>query len=676
MDRTRIAQQLETLQSLAAFINQNLDRLTDEELDELSGVFRQVASLDAAAHTLAEKISPEPAPGDLASPPLTGPTESPADLTCLLNENRRQGALLDAIFAADPSGIAVLVGTDLSFALVNPAYRYITPDPTKDLIGRPYAEIWPDKSPHANRDRLLKVIRTGHPFQVSGVEYSFPDGSRRIFTLQARRIEWDGQPAVLIILWDTTEQRQADDERRKLLLAVEESPETIVITDPRGIIEYVNPKFCELTGFSAEEAIGQNPRILKSGYTSSKEYGDLWQTIRAGKIWRGEFCNRKRNGELYWESASISPVMNDAGEITHFLAVKQDITEKKRILADLQESQDRLLLTAEAAGVGTWCLDRETGSLYCDDLVKAMLHLPADAPPDLAAITACIAPEDRPPLEKMVRRVLRDHSRLELEFRIAAEDGCERWLYVRGQEQPGRWMGVVMDVTQRKRAQADIQAGLAQIEVQRRLLEQREQERLQIARDLHDGPVQELLAVMYALHGLASPDENPDLAGKVKEIRFTLQKQVAELRSFAGELRPPALSKFGLVKAIRSHLEGYEQKHPQIAVDLQDDLDGYRLSQDVRLALFRIYQETLNNIARHARATRIEIRLSKDDRQVLLEIQDDGVGFELPHDWLELARRGHLGLVGIRERAEAIGGRVEVQSQPGHGSLVRVSAPI
>jgi PAS domain S-box-containing protein len=667
MDRTRIVQQLETLQSLAAFIDQNLDQLTDDDLEGLGVVSNLVAALDRAAQTLLVKDALEGKPGQI---------ETPANLAKLLHENRHQAALLDAIFSADPGGLAVLVGPPLTFALVNPAYRFITPDPAVDPVGRLYSEIWPQKSHEAHHDRFLEVIHNGIPFQVTGIEHRFPDGSRRVFTVQLRRIEWDRQPAALVILWDTTELKEADDERRKLLLAVEESPETIVITDPQGTIEYVNPKFCELTGYSVEEALGQNPRILKSGFTSPGEYADMWRTIRAGKIWRGEFCNRKRNGDLYWESASISPVINDAGEITHFLAVKQDVTEKKRILADLQESQGRLLLTTEAAGVGIWSLDRQDGSLYSDDLVKSVLHRPIDEPLDLGTLAGMIHPDDRASTEKAARKLLRKHTRLELEFRVILDGNCERWLYVRGQEQPGRVMGVVMDVTQRRSDQSEIQAGLAQIEVQQRLLEQREQERLQIARDLHDGPVQELLATMYALHGLVSPEEDPTLAGKVKEIRFSLQKQVAELRSFAGELRPPALSKFGLVKAMRSHCETFQEKHPEISLDIQDGLNGFRLRQETRLTLFRIYQETLNNIARHAHASRVEIRVAKDDRQVTLEIEDDGKGFVVPHDWLDLARTGHLGLVGMRERAQAIGGRVEIESRPGKGTRVRVCVPL
>lgn len=124
--------------------------------------------------------------------------------------------------------------------------------------------------------------------------------------------------------------RKAEGKIRKLSLAVEQSPSTVVITDTEGRIEYVNPKFTQLTGYTFEEAMGQNPRILKSGRTDPGEYERLWDAITSGNEWRGEFCNRKKNGELYWEAASISPIKDLDNVTTHYLAVKEDITEHKK----------------------------------------------------------------------------------------------------------------------------------------------------------------------------------------------------------------------------------------------------------------------------------------------------------------------------------------------------------
>ncbi len=128
---------------------------------------------------------------------------------------------------------------------------------------------------------------------------------------------------------DITSTRQADLELRKLSRAMEQSPASIVITDTEGNIEYVNPKFEEISGYSAEEAIGQNPRILRSGDKTTEDYRELWETISAGMEWRGHFHNKRKDGSVYWESASISAIYGDDGEIINYLAVKEDITERK-----------------------------------------------------------------------------------------------------------------------------------------------------------------------------------------------------------------------------------------------------------------------------------------------------------------------------------------------------------
>ncbi|MBI5945411.1 MAG: PAS domain S-box protein [Chloroflexi bacterium] len=132
------------------------------------------------------------------------------------------------------------------------------------------------------------------------------------------------------MLTDIHERRQVEEKMRQLSRAVEQSPVSIVITDIHGVIQYVNPRFTHITGYTLEESLSQNPRMLKSGETTQEGYKQLWDTVLAGGEWRGEFHNRKKNGELYWESASISPVKDNSGRITHFLAVKEDITERKR----------------------------------------------------------------------------------------------------------------------------------------------------------------------------------------------------------------------------------------------------------------------------------------------------------------------------------------------------------
>ncbi|MFH0730001.1 MAG: response regulator [Pseudomonadota bacterium] len=146
---------------------------------------------------------------------------------------------------------------------------------------------------------------------------------------------------------------------RKVSAAVEQSPVSIVITDATGAIEYVNPKFTEMTGYTPAEVLGQNSRILKSGEFPPESYKALWNTILAGDVWRGEFHNKKKNGDLFWEQASISPVRDAKGSVTSFVAVKEDITERKRARKALQESNRFLSATIDTLTANIALLDEQ-----------------------------------------------------------------------------------------------------------------------------------------------------------------------------------------------------------------------------------------------------------------------------------------------------------------------------
>ena len=134
---------------------------------------------------------------------------------------------------------------------------------------------------------------------------------------------------------DVTERKRNEEELRKLSRAIEQSPISIVITDGNGNIEYVNPRFSEITGYTFDEVLGKNPRILKSGANSPELYQQLWATILAGKVWKGEILNKKKNGELYWENVTICPIFDAAGVLTHFLGLKEDITQTKKLLEEM-----------------------------------------------------------------------------------------------------------------------------------------------------------------------------------------------------------------------------------------------------------------------------------------------------------------------------------------------------
>jgi nitrogen fixation negative regulator NifL len=236
---------------------------------------------------------------------------------------------------------------------------------------------------------------------------------------------------------DITERKQAEKKLRQLSHAVEQSPVSVVITDIKGNIEYVNRKFTEVTGYSLAEIFGKNPRLLKSGEMPVEAYQQLWKTISKGGTWSGEFHNRKKNGELYWESASISPIFDDTGKPTHYVAVKEDMTERRRAENALRASEERFRLVTENASDLITVINNEGVIRFQSPSVERILgYKPEDwldrnafefvHPEDVTAATAALQRKvnepDRPPIL--------------VDFRMRHHDGSWRIMQVIGQSIP------------------------------------------------------------------------------------------------------------------------------------------------------------------------------------------------------------------------------------------------
>ncbi len=233
----------------------------------------------------------------------------------------------------------------------SPQAERITGYSAEELVADP--NLWYSMIHEKDRERVtdfFKTIRSaGKPVAVEH-RIVCRDGAVRWVVNTCTVIGVAGSDAYRMdgFLVDITEQKERELTLRKLSRAIEQSPATVVITDSNGVIEYVNPKFTELTGYTLEESVGKNPRILKSGSQDAKFYRNLWQTILDGKEWRGEFHNRKKNGDLYWEFASISPIRDGNGDIVNFIAVKEDVTARKEAEQALRVSEEKLRERNEA----------------------------------------------------------------------------------------------------------------------------------------------------------------------------------------------------------------------------------------------------------------------------------------------------------------------------------------
>ncbi len=247
-----------------------------------------------------------------------------------------------------------------------------------------------------DRKELLRRVKQNGKVENYEVDYLTKDGRTLsaiinaigIFNVSGELVQTRGY------IVDITERKKAESSLLKLSRAVEQSPVSIVITDKDGNIEYGNPKIAEIIGYLLDELIGKNPRIFKSGEKPKSEYKILWDTISSGKQWFGEFHNKKKNGELYWEYASIFPIINEKGEIIHYVAVKEDITGRKKIEKELSRSEQELKKAQQITHIGSWYLDIETDEVvWTEELYKMYCFDPALPPPPYTEHMKLFTPE-------------------------------------------------------------------------------------------------------------------------------------------------------------------------------------------------------------------------------------------------------------------------------------------
>ncbi len=288
-----------------------------------------------------------------------------------------------------PYGIVTYINNKIAY-VNDESLRIIKAKNREEIIGKPVLQfIHPDNKERALQ-RMKEIILAGSSSKIIEEKFVALNGETIYIELKAIPTLFEKQNAVQVIIHDITERVRTQDKIKQLSRAVEQSPVAIVITNTLGNIEYVNPKFLETTDYSLAEVLGKNPRILKTGHTTEQEYKHLWETLISGNVWFGEFKNKKKDGTLYWESASISPILNSQGKISHYIAIKEDITERKKIEQDLikakekAEESDRLKL-AFLANMSHEIRTPMNGILGFTELLKVP-HLPIEEQQDFINI--------------------------------------------------------------------------------------------------------------------------------------------------------------------------------------------------------------------------------------------------------------------------------------------------
>ncbi|MFZ6030106.1 MAG: PAS domain-containing sensor histidine kinase [Chloroflexota bacterium] len=342
----------------------------------------------------------------------------------------------------------------------------------------------------------------------------------------------------------------------------------------------------------------------------------------------------------------------------------------------LQASEFKFRSIFEFGAMGVSLLDLDGNFMLINPALQAMLgYEKNDTLPQ--SLKSLIHPADLASVMEMYKELAGGAYKLfHQENRFKRKDGSMVWanlmfsLAVGQDGRPDHVIGMFEDITYRKRIEAELR------EIKRQLIISQEKQQVMLAQELHDDPMQELYGVFFQLETLDESVPRDEVQAQIKLAKKSIEGVIQKLRVMCGQLRPLSLAPFGLEGAIREHMDKFREEHPSLNVTLKLSHDGKTLSEEVRITLFRIYQQALGNVIRHAQATHLTVHFSFDEHQATLEVEDNGIGFHVPHSWFKFTSEAHLGLAGAAERAELLGGKLVVRSSPGKGTLVRATVPL
>jgi len=360
-------------------------------------------------------------------------------------------------------GIAV-VDSNGTLIYESPSCKRLTGYEPEEIVGKSLADFIDPNDLGWLAEAFESMKRQpGTPMESIHLRFKHRDGTWHVAECSGRNLLDDPKVKGVIVNYrDITERMRAEEERLRLSTAIEQAAEVVVVTDREGTIQYVNPAFTRITGYTSDEAIGQNPRVLKSGQHDQAFYKDLWDTITGGKTWKGHFINKKKDGSLYDEEATISPIRSASGQITNFVAVKRDITDRKKAEEELRKSEERFRNLADLLPQTVFETD-EIGNLIFVNRqgFEAFGYSKEDLTKGLNG-TQFVTPEDR---ERAAGNILKRLGGEELgtnEYTALRKDGSTFPISIYSNpimhaNKPVGLRGIIIDITDRKKAEEELQ---------------------------------------------------------------------------------------------------------------------------------------------------------------------------------------------------------------------------
>ncbi|MCE1165487.1 MAG: PAS domain S-box protein [Bacteroidetes bacterium] len=594
----------------------------------------------------------------------------------------------------------VMIEVDGTILEFNESYRKLTGYSEEELMRMNFRELTPPKW-YEMEDKILneQVLKRGYS-DVYEKEYIRKDGSVCNVELHAFLIKdhTGGKDKSWAIVRDITERKRYEAALKMQSEAFESFVNPVVITDIDARIQWVNSAFTKVTGYTKEEAIGQNTSILKSGMHDDAYYKKLWNAILGGHFWTGEMINKKKDGTLYYEENTITPVKDLNGNIVNFIAVKIDITQKKEMENALKKSDERWQFALEGSGDGVWDWNSETDRVYISPQWKKMLGYESDElGSSLEMVSRLIHPDDI----KIFLKKLESYSKSKIdvftnEHRMLCKDGEYKWVLIRGKgvetDEKGRFIRIIgtqSDITQRKMFEDQL---LMNLEKEKELNELKSRF-ISMASHEFRTPLASILLISDALMSYwktFSPEQVNQKLGNIKDRVMHLTEivnDVLHLSKIQGgkiEFSPEDVE---LVEECRKSVEGFnDDASLKKKIEFNCGFESLHILIDTRL-MNQILNNLISNAIKYSPENpRIIVSLRDNGNEILLTVSDNGIGIpENDRKYIfgafyrasnaKLIQGNGLGLNIIRESLISQGGDITFASAEGKGTTFEVHLP-
>jgi len=498
--------------------------------------------------------------------------------------------------------------------------------------------------------------------------------------------------SLLYEFWNIAELKAGKNEIQKLSTAMQQSPASVVITNTDGIIEYVNPKFTEITGYSPIEVIGKKPNLLKSGRQPDSIYKNLWETIAANKEWRGELQNRKKDGSLFWEAVSISPILNQEGEKTHYIAIKEDITEKKA-------TEQKLLEAHKISKLATFELHWESRQFHVSENMATIYGYDDTMELSFEEWFEFVYLEDRPMIIEMMNTAIGNSiSEIDVSFRIVRKsDKAVRWIHVVGEilkdssGEPTTLIGTSRDITEIKEYEYQLIAAKEKAEESNRL-------KNAFLQNLSH----EIRTPLNGIIGFSELLNDPDLTkDDIVEYTNIIMERGWQLTAIINDILAISAietgqekiynEEFNINELLQNHIRIFEMQAVAKGLDLR--LESKLSSSCVKIIsdkskISQVLNNLTNNALKFTSKGEIAIGCSAKDEMLEFCVKDTGIGidkskleviferFAQADDFIRRDFGGTgLGLSICKGFVQLMGGAIWVESEKGKGTEFHFTIP-